>query len=156
MLTKTSTSSRSSASVWCAAMAAVVTMLATIPARAQSTSTYSEYAAKFLCGTPSTQTVSSEAIAAGQYTTSINIHNPNIFTSDKPLSFIKKAVIAKREGVTLIPPSAFMQARALERWDKQFVLLMPLFLYSAALDSRSGCSQRDSNSCRTPCMLGFF
>jgi len=90
-------------------MAAVVTMLATIPARAQSTSTYSEYAAKFLCGTPSTQTVSSEAIAAGQYTTSINIHNPNIFTSDKPLSFIKKAVIAKREGVTLIPPSAFMQ-----------------------------------------------
>jgi len=109
MLTKSSTPSRISASVRCAALVAAATLLATIPIRAQSTTTYTEYSAKFLCGTPSTETVSAESIAAGQYATSINIHNPNIFSTDKALSFIKKAVVAKREGVTFIPPSAFKQ-----------------------------------------------
>jgi hypothetical protein len=90
-------------------MIAAVTLLAAMASRAQSTTTYTEYSAKFLCGTPSTETVAAETIAAGQYATSINIHNPNIFSTDNPIAFLKKAVIAKREGVTLIPPSAFKQ-----------------------------------------------
>lgn len=88
---------------------AAVAVLAAITASAQSTSTYSEYAAKFLCGVPTTTNAANGVIEKAQYSTSINIHNPNIFTTDAPLSFLKKAVIAHTEGVTLVPPSAFKQ-----------------------------------------------
>jgi hypothetical protein len=107
MARKNSTSNLFLASA--AALIAAASTLAVTSASAQSVSTYTEYAAKFLCGTPSSQTVTAGTIEPGDYSTSINIHNPNIFSSDKPISFLKKAVIAKREGVTFVPPSAFAQ-----------------------------------------------
>ena len=88
---------------------AAVAVLAAISASAQSSTTYSEYAAKFLCGTPTTKNLSSGAIEKAQYSTSINIHNPNLFTSDAALPFLKKAVMAVTEGETLVAPSAFVQ-----------------------------------------------
>ena len=88
------------------AFVAVVVMLVTTPLFAQSTSTYTEYAAKFLCGTPST---TSTAVAPGDYYTSINVHNPNLFSTDSAISFLKKAALAHVEGATLTPPSAFKQ-----------------------------------------------
>jgi hypothetical protein len=81
-----------------------VAMLAVAPVLAQSVSTYSEYSAKFLCGI-----ADGTSLEHAQYSTSINIHNPNLFSSDTALSFLKKAVIANPEGKTLIPPSAFRQ-----------------------------------------------
>src|SRR5271170_3511219 len=88
---------------------AAVAVLAAITASGQSSSTYSEYAAKFLCGIPTAKNLSNGVIENAEYSTSINIHNPNLFTTDAPLSFIKKAVIAHIEGTTLVPPSAFVQ-----------------------------------------------
>jgi hypothetical protein len=88
---------------------AAVAVLAAITASAQSTSTYSEYSAKFLCGVPTANNLAEGVIENAQYSTSVNIHNPNVFTSDAPLSFLKKAVIARPEGVAMIPPSAFRQ-----------------------------------------------
>jgi hypothetical protein len=88
---------------------AAVALLAAIAASAQSTSTYSEYAAKFLCGVPTASNLASGVIEKAQYSTSINIHNPNLFTTDAPLSFLKKAVIAHTEGSALVAPSAFRQ-----------------------------------------------
>ena len=101
--TLVSTSALRTASIAAAAMLAAITV------SAQSTSTYSEYAAKFLCGVPTSQNLDKGGIENAEYSTSINIHNPNIFTSDAPLSFIKKAVWARVEGITLTPPSAFRQ-----------------------------------------------
>jgi hypothetical protein len=86
-----------------------VALLAAITASGQSSSTYSEYAAKFLCGVPTAANLSSGVIENAQYSTSINIHNPNLFTTDVPLSFLKKAVIAHIEGTTQVPPSSFVQ-----------------------------------------------
>ncbi len=74
-------------------------------ASAQTTTTYSEYTAKFLCGTANSGFANT--IAAGVYSTSINVHNPNMFANQAPLSFLKKAVIAKGEGSTFTPPSSF-------------------------------------------------
>lgn len=91
------------------ALIAAVAVLAAITASAQSSSTYSEYAAKFLCGVPTAKNVSNGAIENAEYSTSINIHNPNLFTTDAALSFLKKAVIAHIEGATLVPPSSFVQ-----------------------------------------------
>jgi len=85
---------------------AFVVMLVTTPLFAQSTSTYTEYAVKFICGIAPT---GATAIAPGEYYTTINVHNPNLFTDDKPISFLKKAVLAHPEGATLTPPSAFRQ-----------------------------------------------
>jgi hypothetical protein len=84
---------------------AAVAMLAAAPLFAQSTSTYTEYAANFICGTSPSGT----AIASAAYYTTINVHNPNLFTSDSPISFLKKAVWAHAVGATPTPPSAFMQ-----------------------------------------------
>jgi hypothetical protein len=86
-----------------------VAVLAAITASAQSTSTYSEYAAKFLCGIPTAKNLSTGVIENAEYSTSINIHNPNLFTVDSPVSFLKKAVLAHIEGATMVPPSAFRQ-----------------------------------------------
>jgi hypothetical protein len=88
---------------------AAVAVLATITASAQSSPTYSEYSAKFLCGVPTASNLAAGVIEKAQYSTSINIHNPNLFSSEAPLSFLKKAVIAHTEGATLVPPSAFKQ-----------------------------------------------
>ena len=78
-----------------AMLIAVVGMFIPSSLFAQSTSTYSEYAAKFLCGM--------------NQSTDISVHNPNLFTTDNPLSFLKKAVLSLSEGTTPVPPSAFKQ-----------------------------------------------
>jgi hypothetical protein len=109
MSEKSSIRSRISASAWWAAFLAAYAMLAATPASTQSTATYTEYAAKFLCGVPTTSTLAAGGIENAEYSTSINIHNPNIFSSNAPIAFLKKAVVAKAEGNTLIPPSAFVQ-----------------------------------------------
>jgi hypothetical protein len=91
------------------AFIAVVIMFVATPLFAQNSSTYTEYAAKYVCGVPSANTITTEAIAKADYYTTINIHNPNLFTTDKPIVFLKKAVLAQPEGATKVPPSAFHQ-----------------------------------------------
>jgi len=88
---------------------AAVALLAVITASAQSTSTYTEYAAKFVCGVPTAANLAAGVVENAHYATSINIHNPNLFTTDAPISFLKKAVIAHTQGITLVPPSAYIQ-----------------------------------------------
>jgi hypothetical protein len=84
-------------------------MFAVATASAQSTSTYTEYAAKFVCGVPTAANLTGGTVENAEYSTSINIHNPNLFTSDAPISFLKKAVLARSEGSTPSAPSAFKQ-----------------------------------------------
>ena len=103
------TLARISASALRTAFLAIIAMLAVTQLSAQNTSTYTEYAAKFLCGIPTGTPLTNDLVGNAEYTTSINIHNPNLFTTDAPISFLKKAVLAKTEGATLVPPSAFKQ-----------------------------------------------
>jgi hypothetical protein len=98
-----------SASALRAVFFAGAAVLAVTQLSAQTTSTYTEYAAKFVCGTPIAAQITNGLVGNADYTTSINIHNPNLFTSEKPIAFLKKAVLANREGVTPTPPSAFQQ-----------------------------------------------
>jgi hypothetical protein len=87
---------------------AAVAMLVTAPLFAQSTTTYTEYAASFSCGAIAIS-AGATFIASADYYTTINVHNPNLFTSDSPISFLKKAVLSNSEGTTQVPPSAFKQ-----------------------------------------------
>jgi hypothetical protein len=66
-------------------------------ARAQLAPPYLEYAAKFTCGVESAK--EPDDVVAGVYASSINIHNPQARTA---VSFVKKIVVALREGAT--PP----------------------------------------------------
>jgi hypothetical protein len=91
------------------ALISAVAMLAAITASAQSSTTYTEYAVKFICGVPSAVNIANGVVEKAQYSTSINIHNPNLFTTDRPISFLKKAVIAITEGYPLAAPSSFTQ-----------------------------------------------
>lgn len=93
----------SPSALWMAFVAAA-TMFAVIPASAQSSTTYSEYSAKFLCGTSD-----GGSTEHGEYSTSINVHNPNVFTAESPISLLKQASLAKLEGATLTPPSSFVE-----------------------------------------------
>jgi hypothetical protein len=68
-------------------------------ARAQLAPPYDEYAAKFTCGTESAK--ESDDVVAGVYASSINIHNPQAKTT---VVFVKKIVIALREGTNFFPP----------------------------------------------------
>ncbi len=102
-------SARTSVSALRTAFFAVTAMLAVTQLSAQSTSTYTEYAAKYLCGVPTGTLLTHDTVGNAEYTTSINIHNPNLFTTDKPISFLKKAVRTKVEGDTPVAPSAFAQ-----------------------------------------------
>ena len=101
------TLTRTAVSASRAAFFAVIAMLAVTQLSAQSTSTYTEYAAKILCGVPTGTLLTHDAVGNAEYTTSINIHNPNLFTTDQPISFLKKAVRTREEGDTPTPPSAF-------------------------------------------------
>jgi hypothetical protein len=85
---------------------ATVAMFVAAPLFAQSTSTYTEYAASFTCGVI---TPGSTSIAPADYYTTINVHNPNLFTTDGPISFLTKAVSAHSVGITPTAPSAFRQ-----------------------------------------------
>jgi hypothetical protein len=91
------------------AFVAIAALLAVTQLSAQSTSTYAEYAAKFVCGVPTKTPLADDVIGNAEFTTSINIHNPNLFTTDQPISFLKKAVLAKQEGTTEVAPSALKQ-----------------------------------------------
>jgi hypothetical protein len=55
-----------------------------------------EYSAKFLCGDARDPTAA--AVRPGIYETSINIHNPELPGTQQPVTFVKKAVRAPREG----------------------------------------------------------
>jgi hypothetical protein len=92
-----------------AGLISATAMLAAITASAQSSTTYTEYAAKFICGVPTAATVAAGVIESAEYSTSINIHNPNLFSSEAPILLYKKAVIANTEGITLVPPSPYKQ-----------------------------------------------
>src|SRR5277367_451350 len=109
MSAKGTTLPRISASALRAVFLTATAMLAVTQLSAQSTTTYTEYAAKFLCGVPTGSQLTNDLVGNAEYTTSINIHNPNLFTTDAPISFLKKAVLAKSEGSTLVPPTAFKQ-----------------------------------------------
>ena len=69
-----------------------------------------EYSAKFLCGTATTAQVASGMIQPGDYSTSINIHNPHesFFWLQPAVTFLKKAVLSSQEGLPPVPPSAFV------------------------------------------------
>lgn len=66
------------------------TMLLALASEARSQATKYEYAAKYVCGTPTGATVSAGVVAPGKYFTSINVHNPN----DEAVTFLKLFDIA--------------------------------------------------------------
>jgi hypothetical protein len=55
-----------------------------------------EYSAKFLCG--DAKDPGAAAVRPGIFETSINIHNPELPGTQQPVTFVKKAVRAPREG----------------------------------------------------------
>ncbi len=68
-------------------------------AQAQLPPPYLEYGAKFTCGQ---ETKEPDAdVVVGTYATSINIHNPQAKLSVK---FVKKIVVAEREGAEFVKP----------------------------------------------------
>jgi hypothetical protein len=93
------------------AFAVLAVLLCANSSFAQTAPQFTEYAAKFVCGTPTTTQVSNGQIAAGTYATTINIHNPHDvqFSSQTSTTFLKKAVLSMPEGTPLIPPSALVQ-----------------------------------------------
>jgi hypothetical protein len=73
-------------------------ILSAAGARAQVSPPFTEYAAKFTCGTESVD--EPDDVVAGVYATSINIHNPQV---SLPVRFLKKIVLAPREGRIGVP-----------------------------------------------------
>jgi hypothetical protein len=74
-------------------------ILSAAGARAQLAPPYLEYAAKFICGKESVD--EPDDVVTGVYATSINIHNPQ---AKLPVTFVKKIVIAPREGTGFFQP----------------------------------------------------
>lgn len=70
---------------------------------APATTTFLEYAVKFVCGIP-TMEAQREAVKPGNYATAVNIHNPNQLTNTPPIQFTKHAVRAFPEDFTPKPP----------------------------------------------------
>ena len=64
------------------------------------TASFTEYAAKFVCGVPKLE-AQREAVKPGNYATAINIHNPNQLATTAAINFTKHAVLALEED---IPP----------------------------------------------------
>jgi hypothetical protein len=90
------------------ALAALVLVLGSARALAQTQVLFVEYSAKFLCGVVETKEPGSAGVRPGTYETSINIHNPQLPLSPPPsVLFLKKAVLAPPEGARPIPPSKF-------------------------------------------------
>lgn len=91
-----------------AAAAAIVLILGSASALAQSRIQFVEYSAKFLCGVVEEQAPGAAPVRPGMYETSINIHNPQFpFSPDAKVTFVKKVVLAPREGGKAVPPSEF-------------------------------------------------
>lgn len=87
---------------------AIVLVLGSAAAVAQTQIRFVEYSAKFLCGVVETKEPGSAAVRPGLYETSINIHNPQLPTNPLPsVTFVKKAVLALPEGEKPVPPSRF-------------------------------------------------
>jgi hypothetical protein len=85
---------------------AVVLVLVSASAAAQTQIRLVEYSAKFLCGTVESKQPGSAAVRPGFYETSINIHNPEFPTNPLPtVTFAKKVVLALPEGEKPVPPS---------------------------------------------------
>jgi len=74
-------------------------MVLAVGAQAQATPPYLSYSAKFTCGTESA--AESDDVVTGVYATSINIHNPQAGVT---VPFVKKIVVAKREGTDFVQP----------------------------------------------------
>lgn len=73
-------------------------------AQAQGRFQFGEYSAKFLCGVAEEKEPGAAPVQPGTYETSINIHNSQIRSS---VTFVKKVVLAPREGEEPSPPSKF-------------------------------------------------
>jgi hypothetical protein len=71
------------AALSCAALVAVA-------GEAHGQATKYQYAAKYVCGTPTGATVSAGVVAPGKYFTSVNVHNPG----NEPVAFLKLFDIA--------------------------------------------------------------
>jgi len=92
------------------ALAAIALLFGSASAMAQVAApiTFVEYSAKFLCGVVETKEPAAAAVRPGIYETSINIHNPQLPLNPLPsVTFVKKAVLALREGEKPVPPSRF-------------------------------------------------
>ena len=100
---------RTSVSALRAALFAVIAMLAVTQLSAQSTSTYTEYAAKFLCGVPTSAILAKGGIENAEYSTSINIHNPNHLHHRCSALFPQESGLRSRRGHR-VHPSLCLQA----------------------------------------------
>lgn len=88
--------------------ATIVLLLGPASAFAQAPIRFVEYSAKFLCGVVEAKEPAGAAVRPGIYETSINIHNPQLPVTPLPsVTFVKKAVLALREGERPTPPSGF-------------------------------------------------
>ena len=74
-------------------------MVLVVGAQAQVAPPYLNYSAKFTCGTE--DPTEPDDVVAGTYATSINIHNPQASVS---VGFLKKIVVAHREGTDFVQP----------------------------------------------------
>ncbi|MFY9560650.1 MAG: hypothetical protein WAQ52_10490 [Terriglobales bacterium] len=91
-----------------AAAAAIVLILGSASALAQSRIQFVEYSAKFLCGVVEEKGPGAAPVRPGIYETSINIHDPQLPLSPLPsVTFVKKVVLAPREGEEPVRPSGF-------------------------------------------------
>ena len=91
-----------------AVAAAIVPILWSASALAQNRIQFVEYSAKFLCGVVEEQAPTAAPVRPGTYETSINIHNPQLPVSPLPrVTFVKKVVLALREGEEPVRPSQF-------------------------------------------------
>jgi hypothetical protein len=86
--------------------AAIVLILGSVSpfSRAQGRFQLGEYSAKFLCGVVEEKEPGTAPARPGAYETSINIHNSQIRSS---VTFVKKVVLAPREGEEPSPRSRF-------------------------------------------------
>jgi hypothetical protein len=92
------------------AIATIALLLGSAPAVAQVAPQvrFVEYSAKFLCGVVEAKEPAGAPVRPGVYETSINIHNPQLPLTPLPsVTFVKKAVLAPREGEEHVRPSQF-------------------------------------------------
>ena len=90
------------------AAAVMVLMLGGIcpVALAQGRIQFAEYSSKFLCGVVEERGPGAAPVGPGIYETSVNIHNAQIVPTNS-VTFVKKVVLAPREGEDPSPPSKF-------------------------------------------------
>ena len=85
--------------------AAIVLVLGSAAAVAQTQVRFVEYSAKFLCGVSEGKEAGSAAVRPGVYETSINIHNPQLPLNPLPsVVFVKKLCWHYRKGKSLFLP----------------------------------------------------